>query len=328
MTVYHLAPGSTAPRPTLPPPTPREAHPVLSLQSTDGSKVVRLNDTEGWILMPGATGLQMAQVTQFYRRIPGMHGSLPAGFRVPSRPVFLPLYVRGDSQLQYFERRQKLIDLIDPHTRSFKIVATTAYSSRELICRYDGGLEGNDAPDVKGLNWEKLGLRLTAASPFARSRAERRLIFQAANSSDEPFMGVVGGTDAPWPGALTNSAVIGTGMEVFIGSEVPVHPRLDLIGPMDSFESTMAPKQDVNGTQEWLVDIPLGVPAGSTFSLVTDGQSKSIRLDGQFAAGRVSLGSTLRPFQPGTNILDVTAPGGTPDTRIVISWYDLYWSLW
>lgn len=329
MSAYYLAAGTTATTPVHRPPAvrTREPIPTLTLESMDGNRSIKLDGSMGWILMPGATGLKMAPVTSFYRNIPGVHGSLPSGMRIPERKVFLPLYGRGDTQREYHELLDAMFALIDPHHRHFKIVATTVRGSRELICRYDGGLEGDDAIGVSGLNWCKVGMRLTAFSPFARARTERRLVFRSARI-EEPFLGVVGGSDAPWPGALSSSAVIGEGMEVSIASEVPVHPRLDLVGPMDSFTGSMEADEDAFDIGEWRVEIPTGVPASSTFTLVTDGHQKSARLDGQLAAGRISLDSTLRPFQPGTNVLNVIAPGGTSDTRIIIAWHELFWSLW
>ena len=51
-------------------------------------------------------------------------------------------------------------------------------------------------------------------------------------------------------------------------------------------------------------------------------------MNGGLASGRIARGSTLRAFYPGTNILNVSAPGGTANTRIRISWLPLYRSLW
>jgi hypothetical protein len=153
--------------------------------------------------------------------------------------------------------------------------------------------------------------------------------------AESPFLGAVGGTDAPFPGMLSSGAVIGAGMNVVVESDVPVYPNLTLVGPMDSFTGSLSPVVvNLDGTtttltgSTWSVSIPPGVPTGQTFSMVTDPRARSIRLNGALAAGRVALGSTLRPFYPGQNVLSVTAPGGNDDTKIFLSWRELYRSLW
>lgn len=312
-----------------------EQMPTIHLESMDGSVVVRLDNTTGWILMPGATGLRMPPTEVISSAMPGSPGSMVKDVRVQERPVFLPIYNRAPTQRSYLQMMDALRSLIDPMTNSFKVVGITVRSLRELVVTYDSGLEGSDDENTQGLNWSKIGIRATAHQPFARARSDRRLEFRVAAVGATPFLGVVGGTDAPFPPMLSSTSVIGEGMQVPVDSEVPVYPTLELVGAMDSFVGELSPivvspggvETTVTG-QEWLVDVPLGVPSGSTLKMVTDPRARSIRLDGELAAGRVARGSRLRPFYPGLNELSVGAPGGTEDTRIILSWRDLYRSLW
>lgn len=313
-----------------------EQMPTIHLESMDGSIVIPLNNTTGWILMPGATGLEMPPVAVISSPIPGAPGSQVRDTRVQERPVFLPVYGRSStSQRSYLQMMDDLRSLIDPMSSSFKVVGITTRSVRELVVTYDGGLEGSDGADVKGLSWCKAGINATAHQPFARARSDRRLEFRVAAGATTPFLGIVGGTDAPWPTSLASTAVVGEGMEVPIDSEVPVYPMLELVGPMDSFAGTLSPivvgpggEETTVTNQAWSVTVPAGVPAGSTFRMVTDPRARSIRMDGELAAGLVARGSQLRPFYPRMNELSVAAPGGTEETRIILSWRDLYRSLW
>lgn len=309
--------------------------PTINLESMDGTVVIPLDDTAGWIRMPGSTGLKMPPYEVIASPIPGVPGTMVQDVRVQERPIFIPIYGHSlTSQMSYLQMVDTLFSLVDPTNGSFKIVATTVRDVRELVVTYDGGLEGVDGGDADGLSWCKVGLKAVANEPFARAREDSTLEFQVVNNA-APFLGVSGGTDTPWPSMLSTSTVVGTGMEVLITSEVPVYPTLKLIGGMTSFTGTLSPLVvGADGvttrtiSQQWSVDVPLGVLAGSTLVLVTDPRSRSIRLDGALAAGRVALGSALRPFYPGKNVLDVTAPGGTEDTRIILSWRNLYRSLW
>lgn len=312
-----------------------EAMPKLALESMDGSVSIPLDDTMGWIRMPGSTGLEMAPTDVIAASIPGAPGDVVQDVRILPRPVFLPLYgYSPTSQRDYLGLKDRIRSLINPLNGSFKLVGTSVRAQRELVLTYDGGLEGADGGDRDGLSWCKIGLNATAHDPFAKARADRTLEFRVVSNA-VPFLGAVGGTDSPWPTSLSSTAVVGTGMTVTIDSEVPVYPIVELVGNMTSFLGTLSPiviNPDGSTTtitdREWSVDVPLGVPALSTLRMVTDPRQRSVRLDGALAAGRIARGSTVRPFYPGQNTLNVVAPGGTEDTRIILSWREQFWSLW
>jgi hypothetical protein len=309
-----------------------EPIPRLFLESMDASISISLFPVEGsggngWIRLPGATGLEMPPVDVVSDPVPGVPGSTVTDVKVLARPVFLPLYCRnGNGQVAYREMLDQIRSLIDPTTGSFRLVGDSIRGQRELIVTYDSGLEGADGEDTEGLSWCKVGLKLTAHDPYAQALEDRRLEYRVTPTVAEPFLGVVGGTDAPWPRAISTSSVIGTGMSVIISSEVPIYPKVELVGPMTSFLGTLDPTLYTD--REWSVDIPSGVADNSTLVLITNPRARSIRLDGSLAAGLVALGSTLRPFYPGENTLSVVAPGGTEDTLIALSWRDKFRSLW
>lgn len=313
------------------PPIPR-----LVLESLDRSVRIPLDGSDGFIRMPGSTGLEMPPIEVISRAIPGVAGTQLADVRIMERPIFIPLYVGGDGDMLTFRAKMNLLHrLVDPlNLNQFRLVGESAAGHRELIVTYTSGLEGGDAAMEAGLSWAKIGLNVVAQRPYARALEDKVLEFRYA-ASPTPFLGVVGGTDAPAPRALTSAAVIGQGMPIVIESDIPVYPTVELIGPMVSFISTMSPvivgpdgKQTAVLDQQWALSIPQGVPTGSTFLAVTDPRNRSYRLNGALAAGRVALGSLLRPFYPGRNTLDVAAPGASEDTVIRISYRPLYRSLW
>lgn len=317
-------------------PSSRPQIPALVLESMDRSVRIPLDGTEGFIRMPGSTGLEMPPMEVVSQAVPGIAGTRLADVRVMERPIFIPIYAGADGDMVAFRTMmRRLYRLIDPLNRNvFRLVGESAAGSREMIVTYSGGLEGADAATEAGLSWAKFGLALIAHSPFAQAREERSLEFHYS-AAPVPFLGVVGGSDTPWPREITSTSVIGTGMGVTVDSDLPVYPTVELTGPMTSFEGNLSPvvvgSNGVETTltdQQWSLSIPNGVPAHSTFLAVTDPRSRSFRMDGDLAASKVALGSQLRPFYPGKNTLDVAAPGATEDTMIRISWHALYWSLW
>lgn len=310
--------------------------PLITLESMDGSLRIPLDASDGWIRMPGATGLEMPPYSIVADAVPGVPGAINPDVRVEQRPIFIPVYCGDTTDQRIFrERLDTLYALVDPYgSRTFKVVGQSYRGIREMVVTYVSGLEGVDSPDAMGLTWAKVGLLCTAHDPYAYSRISRTLEFRAA-AAEAPFMGTVGGTDAPFPVMLSSGYVIGSGMTITIDSQVPVYPILELVGPMDSFLGTLSPivrnpdgSTTVLTDNVWSVSIPSGVPGGQTMRLVTDPRFRSIRLDGGLAAGRIARGSTLRPFFPGDNVFDVVAPGGNDNTRIYLTWRNQYRGLW
>lgn len=300
--------------------------PILSLESLDGTRKIVLDGLSGWTHVPGATGLEMPPVEVVRSPVPGVHGSMMREVRVDERPVFLPLDAASPDakQVTHQAMLNAIRALVDPLKGEFRIVC----GERQLNVIYTEGLEGSFGTDEFGLYWRKFGLKAVACQPFAEGRRDRPIEFRMS-AGGHPFLGVAGGTDAPWgTRQITSSALISDNMRIQVDSEVPVYPVVELIGPMDSFTGTMQLAENAQSGQVWSVSVPDGVPAGSTLRLVTDPRARSIRLDGALAAGLVARGSSLSPFYPGLNLMSVAAPGGTTDTRVRIVWRDLYRSLW
>lgn len=335
---YSLAAPSSIIDPVIVPPVPTQAVrppiPRLTLESLNGLNKIILNGKR-WIRMPGSTGLEMPPFEVISSSVPGVPGAVLQDVRTQARPIFIPIYCSASSDhLSYLQMMDQLRSLVDPTTGSFRLIGSTVRGEREMTVTYVSGLEGADGGDVQGQSWCKVGLNLIAHQPYAQSRVDRVLEFRSIEEDITPFMGVVGGTDAPWPGMLSSSAVIGQGMQVSIASEVPVYPVLELEGAMDSFSGELSPvvsSPDGSVTtydQAWSVDVGVGIPEGSLLRYVTDPRIRSIRLDGDLAAGAVQLGSTLRPFYPGINTLNVVAPGSNEATRVRLRWRNLWRSLW
>lgn len=329
MSTYFLSapvqPGGTPTQPA--PPRPK-----LTLESLDGLRVIPLDGSSGWKAQAGAVGLEMPPIDVIRATVPGVPGTVQQEVRVGERQVILPILVNAPDRL--FATHQQLVAelmrLVDPLTGQFRIVSASPFGERQLTVTYTGGLEGDYGRGEYSTWWRKIVLTAVGCQPFAEARQDRTIEFNSPTGA-APFLGAAGGTDVPWPRALTSSAVIGANMRVTVASEVPVNPVLELDGPMDSFAGTMALEDAAlppyYGGQEWSVSIPGGVAPGERFAIVTDPRGTSIRADGELAAGRVTLASSLTPFFPGVNVLSVIAPGGSGTTRVRLRWRELYWSL-
>jgi hypothetical protein len=297
----------------------------LSLESLDGSRRIPLDGSTGWWRMAGSTGLEMPPFDVVRNPIPGVAGSVLQDVRTQERPVFVPIFTSSSNgHVDHLAMLDVIRSLVDPSTGEFRLIGESARSARELRVVYTEGLEGADGRSDSGIYWRKFGLSAVACQPFAQDRTQRSVEF--SNSlGNTAFIGAVGDTDAIWPTGLGTAAVIGDNMRVDVASEVPVYPTVELVGPMDSFTGSLSPA--LSGA-EWSVSVPGGLASGETFRMVTDPRARSFRVNGALAAGRVARGSQLRPFYPGVNVLDVSAPGATSETRVRVSWRELYRSLW
>ena len=310
--------------PAIPVEPPRPADPrKVWLQTTTDTHPRWIESYDAFI-MPGWKGHGMPPVELVTEEGPGIAGSWLSEVRVRPREVFLPIFLSGRDTYSYMDARTAFEQIVSPlqdesTLGNLMLCTQTHRGRRDLRCVYVDGMEGEEGGDTAGGTWATFGIRLLAVDPFWRDPHDLQLRFDVQDTST-PFLGVQGGTDAPWPTFMTSSTVLGQGMRIPIRSEVPVWPSLDLTGPMDSFVGSM--------DTGWQVEVPGGVPAGSTLTIVTDPRRKSIRLDGALAAGYVAIDSVFKPFPPGTNVLDVTAPGGTSATQLRLYWRGGYRSAW
>lgn len=255
---------------------------------------------------------------------PGVAGASVTGVQYEPRPVALPLLFVGEdgSQAALWRAVQSVRDITDPgtgmtHDGSFRLVCSSASGVRRLGLAYRSGLEGEDK-EYPGV--ETAVLDCVAPQPFPEDEAETSREFRLAAVA-EPFLTATTGTTFPWgTRKLSPSTVIGSDMPLVMTSAVPVFPTVEIDGPADSVLITAD-----TGLR---IDVPAGVPAGQTLRIVTDPRGASIRLDGVPAAGMLARGSKRAPFKLGTNVLDVTAPGASADTRLRLSWRGKYRSLW
>lgn len=310
-------------------PPPVEPKPPLDsrkfwLESLDGSTVIPVgSETHSgpWHLEVGATGLEVAPTTIDAAGTPGAAGVQIKDVFTQAREVLLPLTLSTSGQAELRAAVEQMRALTDPtvgmtEAGNFRLVCASDAGTRHLTLAYLSGLEGEGAE----LPWHtRYVVSALAPYPFAEDRDELSREFKLG-SGVSPFLAPAG-TDFPWgTRQLSPTTVIGEDMQVSMPSAVPVYPTVEIDGPATSVLITAD-----TGLR---IDVPTGVAAGSTLRVVMDPRRKSIRLNGALAAGKLARGSRLVPFTPGTNLIDVSAPGATSSTRLRLSWRGGNRSLW
>lgn len=309
MSFFVLVSPASTPQP---PVVPQDI--ALWLESWDGSQTLSLSSGPvRW--KAGATGLEVAPSDLLMASTPGVAGTSVSDVSYPAREALLPITVEGDGWPGLNEAKERLRSITDPGqgmTRdgSFRLVARTPAGVRQLGLAYRSGLEGlGIASHVR----QNFVLDVLAPQPFAEDRDEQTRPFQLAQP-DRPFLGGVWGSIG-----LVSSRIAGPDTPVVMASAVPVYPTITAVGPASSVLLT--------GTNGLRLDVPDGLEPGEMLEWVTDPRRKSVRVNGELAAGRVARGSRPAPFGLGTTTLSVSAPDATADTRLIISWRGLHRSL-
>jgi hypothetical protein len=312
-----------SPRPSVPPTTPPAPDVLMWLESWDGTQRVDLSSGPvRW--RAGAVGLEAPPVTTYRSSSPGMPGSIVTDVSTTDRPVLLPVTIGGRTWTETWDAIQQLRDITDPTNGvgpdgNFRLVATSKRGTRQLGMVYQGGLEGDGQPSQVRQNRV---LDLAAPQPFAEDREEQTRPFRLVADAT-PFLGGIWGEIY-----LTSSRIASGETPIQMASAVPVYPTIEITGPADSVLITAG-----NGLR---IEVPDGVPSGSTLRIVTDPRRTSRRLFddsdpedvGEPAASMLALGSQLEPFGLGTTQVDVSAPGATADTLLRLTWRGLHRGLW
>lgn len=314
---------SVAP-PTVTPAAPPYDSRYLWFESWDGAVTVPipLDGLHEIIGQRGLLGLGVNPSELATASTPGVPGSRVVDVIQPERPVAIPLAFLADDQVSLWATVQKVRDLTDP-TRgmtaegNFRLVCASSSGTRRLGLAYQSGLEGED---IERYGADQAVLVCTAPMPFAEDRDEKSVEFEVA-PTPRPFLTAVPGTTRPWGTiGIVSGQVLSGATPVELTSAVPVWPVLEIDGPGDSVLMT--------GSNGLRIDIPDGLGSDETLRYVTDPRHRSVRINGELAAGRVARGSRLAPFNLGTTTIEATIPAATATTKLRLTYRPMHRSLW
>lgn len=313
--------------PLLPETQPRVDPRTLSLESLDGSVVIPLGQDVEHLLLGGATGLMLPPVDVVTATTPGMVGSWLQQVITMEREVFIPIkFASEESYNAHIAEVGRLIDLISGwdditigQLGTFRLVASSPeQDDRVLNVTYKSGWEGvwgvaggggSTSGTLAGPTWEQIGLTLIAVDPWWRAREPQSVTFRTP-AQNPVFLGS-GDNTHPWPRQISASEVIGNNMPILVGGNVPVWATVTVDGFV-SQASISWPGTSVN--------VPAGIPDGSSLVLVTDLRSRSARLNGAIAWSSIAMGSTFWPLLPGVNSVSVDVGTSGPNTGLTLSW--------
>lgn len=326
MTFFVLATvQATAP---VEPATPQDGR-SFWLESWDGSVVIPIGSAthDGPVqLLVETSGLEEAPTEVTIDGIPGVAGGVATFSRTVVREPILPLRISTKNQAEQWVEKQRLADLTDPSEEkltpdgSFRLVCATPSGTRQVGLVRQSGMEGTGTE----LPWTVLYvLDVAAPQPFAEDRTDTVREYSLGTPDLGFFAWDDDDTEAPdfEDLELAPDVILGDDMPLNIASDVPLYVTIEVVGPTGV--GTL-----IEADTGLYVPIPDGVPAGTTLRIVTNPRAKTIRLDGEPAAGMVGMDSIFKPLRFGQNLLSITAPDATEDTRLRILYRGSYRSMW
>ena len=290
-------------------PTRVNEMPLVSFTDPAGL-VTKLSDWEnGWVLQPGAKGLDMPAYQFTQDESPGIDGYAVRQVRAQGKDIILPIaFWADDSRAAYLERRRGLIRSLNPKRGQGTLTVTQSDgTSRSIGARYTTGLEGDESLDAAGARWCITVLTFACPSPF----------WLGAPVTTE-WRAAVSGTFFPvLPLAVGNSQVLGA-VTVDNDGDDDAYPVWTITGPATSISLT-------NVTTGQVLVLARSITVGDTVVIDTRERQQTALLNGVTNLwGNISDSSTLWALEPGTNDLTLTVTGSTSNTRVSMTYQPRY----
>jgi phage-related protein len=295
--------------PGVPWPTRVNEMPNVAFTDPAGLTTVFSDWENGWVLQPGAKGLDMPAYQFTQDESPGIDGYAIRQVRASGKEIALPVaFWADDSRAAYLARRRGLIRSLNPKRGDGTLTVTQADgSSRTIGARYSAGLEGDESLDAAGARWCINVLTFACPSPF----------WMGAEVTTE-WRAAVAGTFFPiLPLTVGNSQVLGA-VTVDNDGDDDAFPVWTITGPATSVSLT-------NVTTGQVLVLTRTVTIGDTIVIDTRERQQTALLNGVTNLwGDLSDASTMWALEPGLNDLTLTVAGSTSNTRVRMTYQPRY----
>jgi phage-related protein len=270
-----------------------------------GRSTVLSDWPSGYLVQPGARGLDMPTFKAFEDESPTIHGNRRRATKANAREIMIPVVIYADDGRQAFlARKRRLLEDLSPldgdDGRGTLTLTEANGSARSITAIYASGAEGSEDLDAAGRRWISYALTFVAESPFWLGTDIGRE-FRAPN--DEPFFPF----GIPW--AVADSQVLGAGVQIVNPGNVPAYPIWTINGPISRATFTH--------------------PSGGSWTLTRDLTGGDVAVvDTRERIGTALLNgaenlwpdidetAVMWPLLPGLNTVDLIVTGSTSDTVV------------
>ncbi|MFG2970917.1 phage distal tail protein [Streptomyces sp. NPDC048288] len=300
---------TTPPGPGVTWPTRVNEQPTISFTDPAGA-VTNFSDwANGWVLQPGAKGLDMPTYAFTQDESPGIDGYAIRQVRAGGKEIALPIaFWADDSRTAYLTRRRTLIRSLNPKRGDGTLTVVQADgTARTIGARYSAGLEGDESLDAAGTRWCMGVLTFACPSPF----------WLGAEATTE-WRAAVSGTFFPFlPLVVGNSQVLGA-VTVDNDGDDDAFPVWTVTGPATAISLT-------NTTTGEVLVLTHTITVGDTIVIDTRERQQTAVLNGTTNLwGDLTDASTMWALEPGINDLTLTVTGSTSNTRVRMTYQPRY----
>lgn len=302
---------AAAPPPPVVVPWPTRVNEMPQVWFTDPAGLTtKFNDwSSGWVLQPGAKGLDMPGYDFTQDQSPGIDGYAIRQVRAQGKEIALPIaFWADDSRAAYLTRRRSLIRSLNPKRGEGTLTVTQADgAARTIGARYSAGLEGDESLDAAGRTWCLGVLTFACPSPF----------WLGPEVTTEWRAAVAGSFFPVLPLVVGNSQVLGS-VTVDNDGDDDAFPVWTITGPATAISLTNVTTGDV-------LVLAHTISVGDTIVIDTRERQQTALLNGTTNLwGGLSDDSTMWALEPGLNDLTLTVTGSTSNTRVRMTYQPRY----
>ncbi|MFJ9037997.1 phage distal tail protein [Streptomyces sp. NPDC102406] len=280
--------------------------------------VTKLDDWEnGWLLQPGAKGLDMPGYQILQDESPGIDGYAVRDVRAQGKEIILPLaFWANDSRAAYKARRRAFIKSLNPKRGIGTLTLTEPDgATRSIGAYYTGGLEGDESLDAAGERWCINPITFGVPSPYWIGAEVTQMW---SNGSGGTFFPIL-------PLTVGASQVLGEITVNNPGDDV-AYPVWTITGPATSINLTNTiTDPNSGGTITQQLVLTRTITAADTITIDTRERRQTALLNGITNLWpNLSNASELWPLQEGANHLNLTVGGSTGLTTVQMTYQPRY----
>jgi phage-related protein len=283
--------------------------PTVSFTDPAGM-VTMLTDWEnGWVVQPGARGLDMPSYAMAQDESPGIDGYEVRQVRAQGKTITLPVaFWAQDSRAAYLARRRTLVRSLNPKRGPGTLTLTQPDgSARSIGVFYADGMEGDESLDAAGARWCITVLTFAAPSPYWIGGEVTTEWKNGTGGDFFPFL----------PLTVGDSQVLGA-VTVDNDGDDDAHPVWTIQGPATNATLT-------NTTTGQSLALTRTLTGTDTVVIDTRERRQTALLNGVTNLWpNLSDDSTLWPLEPGRNHLTLTVAGSTSVTSVRMTYQPRY----
>lgn len=275
------------------------------LQFVDSAgAILELSDLPG-VRALGDSGLEMPPMSMVEDVIPGQAGSQLREVRVATRDAVLPFFMEQSTETALRDLLRSLAKRLNPQLGNGRLrhIAVDG-TTRDLTCRYTGGLEGERVRGQAGPVYRKGALMFRAHDPFWYDATAMSSTFTTGaqpNFLGDPFLPIKLASDT----VLGEQTVSNTG-------DVEAWPVWTINGPATSITLS-------NVTTGETLTLPITLTASQSVIIDTRPFQKTVRRnDGTNLYGNLGAGSALWSLRQGDARINTQVAGSTVDTFVTL----------